>query len=146
MSLDRFVEAQDPIYASVVAELRAGRKRTHCMWFVFPQFTGLGMSATSRHYALTSLEEARQYVAHPVLGPRLEECCSALLALDAGVSAVDVFGSVDAMKLRSSMTLFARASAGSPIFASVLDRFYGGAADARTETLIEHDRRRDSPP
>ena len=116
--LERFVAAQDArgTYASAVAELRAGRKVTHWMWFVFPQIAGLGMSEMSRRYAISSLEEARRYLAHPILGERLRECARVLTELD-GRTADDVFGPVDAMKLRSSMTLFARAAPDDPLFA-----------------------------
>jgi uncharacterized protein (DUF1810 family) len=140
--LERFVAAQDAYgtYASAVAELRAGRKVGHWMWFVFPQVAGLGMSETSRRYAISSLEEARLYLAHPVLGPRLEECVRVLTALS-GRSAREIFGSVDELKLRSSMTLFARAAPGDPLFQEVLDRYFGGSADDRTDELLEVEKR-----
>ena len=140
--LERFVAAQDAggTYASAVAELRAGRKLGHWMWFVFPQVAGLGMSATSQRYAIASLEEARLYLAHPVLGSRLEECARILTALS-GRTAREIFGSVDELKLRSSMTLFARAAPGDPLFQEVLDRYFGGSADERTDALLEAMRR-----
>jgi uncharacterized protein (DUF1810 family) len=140
--LERFVAAQDAggTYASAVAELRAGRKLGHWMWFVFPQVAGLGMSATSQRYAISSLDEARLYLAHPVLGSRLEECARILTALS-GRTAREIFGSVDELKLRSSMTLFARAAPGDPLFQEVLDRYFGRAADARTDALLEAMRR-----
>jgi uncharacterized protein (DUF1810 family) len=122
-------------YASAVAELRAGRKVGHWMWFVFPQIAGLGTSPMSQRYAIASLEEARRYLAHPVLGARLEECARILDELQ-GRSAEEIFGPVDAMKLRSSMTLFARAAPESPHFRAVLDRYFGGVADAATETRL----------
>src|SRR5689334_13159806 len=106
--LERFVEAQDRVFDQALGELRAGRKRSHWMWFVFPQVAGLGMSATSRTYAIASLEEARAYLDHPVLGPRLVECAEAVLAHPER-TALEVMGSPDDVKLRSSMTLFARA-------------------------------------
>ena len=135
--LERFVLAQEAggTYESARAELRAGRKVGHWMWFVFPQLAGLGVSPISQRYAIGSLEEARRYLAHPILGQRLQECARALLELD-GPSARDVLGQVDAMKLRSSMTLFARAAPDDPLFQAVLERYYGGAADEATEQLL----------
>ncbi len=132
-NLDRFVTAQDAggTYPRAVAELRAGQKTSHWMWFVFPQIAGLGSSAMSRRYALASLQEAAAYLEHPVLGPRLLECAT-LLTDATGRSAIDVFGAVDAQKLQSSMTLFARASAGEPVFEAVLDRYFGGIEDQAT--------------
>ena len=136
--LQRFVAAQDQAgtYAAAVQELRAGRKRGHWMWFVFPQIAGLGQSPTSRRYAISSLDEARAYLAHPVLGPRLLECTNILGELE-GDSAEDVFGGIDAMKLRSSMTLFAHADPVRPEFKTVLDAYFGGAPDPATERLLE---------
>jgi uncharacterized protein (DUF1810 family) len=135
--LERFVLAQDAggTYASAVAELGSGRKVGHWMWFVFPQLTGLGASAMSRSYAISSLEEARQYLAHPLLGKRLEECAGILADLE-GKTAQEIFGSVDAMKLRSSMTLFARAVPESPLFRRVLDRYFGGLEDEATSARL----------
>jgi uncharacterized protein (DUF1810 family) len=112
-------------------ELRAGRKTSHWMWFVLPQVAGLGRSSTAQHYALDGLDDARAYLAHPVLGPRLRECAEALAGLGTG-DPVAVMGPVDAIKLRSSMTLFARAAPGEPVFAQVLDRFFGGDEDPAT--------------
>ena len=135
--VERFVQAQDDrgTYVQALAELRAGRKTSHWMWFVFPQVAGLGRSAVARTYALSGLAEAQAYLAHPVLGPRLRECCEAVLALE-GVSAEEVFGSVDAMKLRSSMTLFHRAAPDERVFAAVLDRLFDGRPDAATDHLL----------
>jgi uncharacterized protein (DUF1810 family) len=135
--LQRFVDAQDSggVYGSACDELREGRKRSHWMWFVFPQLAGLGQSATSRRYAIASLQEAERYLAHPVLGPRLVACAHILTELQ-GLSASDIFGGVDAMKLRSSMTLFARVRPGDPVFAQVLDVYFGGDADPATERLL----------
>ena len=133
--LDRFVAAQDGVYTQALAELRRGAKTSHWMWFVFPQVAGLGHSSTARHYALAGLEEARDYLAHPVLGPRLRESCEALLGAPAG-SASEVLGSVDAMKLRSSVTLFGLADPDEPLFTEVLERFFDGRPDARTEELV----------
>lgn len=131
--LERFVAAQDEggIYERALAELQAGRKTSHWMWFVFPQIAGLGQSAMSRRYAIASLEEARAYLAHPVLGPRLVECSRALLEHD-GVSAHEILGEIDAVKLRSSMTLFRRADPGQEVFAQVLERYFDGEEDEAT--------------
>ena len=136
--LDRFVQAQDAggTYAAALAELRAGRKVSHWMWFVFPQIAGLGRTETSRRYAISSLDEARAYLAHPVLGPRLEECARVLTELG-GRTAVEIFGPVDAMKLRSSVTLFARADPAQPLFRQVLDRYFDGLADDATEAQLD---------
>ena len=127
----RFVAAQDPVWQDVRAELQAGRKTTHWMWFVFPQIAGLGRSVTAQRFALASLAEAQAYLAHPVLGPRLREASRALLA-HRGTPPETVLGPVDALKLRSSMTLFAAAAPKEPLFGEVLDAFYGGAPDPRT--------------
>jgi len=133
--LRRFVTAQDPVIDRVRAELRRGRKTSHWMWFVFPQVAGLGSSSTARHYAISGLDEARAYLAHPVLGPRLVECAGLAAAVEAG-SAADVFGYPDDLKLRSSVTLFARAAPDEPAFTAVLDRFFGGEPDPRTLELL----------
>jgi uncharacterized protein (DUF1810 family) len=135
-NLQRFVDAQEDaaIYARALGELRAGRKRSHWIWFVFPQIAGLGQSPISRAYAIRSVEEARAYLEHPVLGPRLKESAEALLAAAPGASAAEILGGIDAVKVRSSMTLFARADPAEPLFPAVLDRFYGGKADPETET------------
>lgn len=134
--LDRFVRAQAAVYPEVVAELRAGRKTGHWIWFIFPQLDGLGRSERSRFYAIDSLDEARAYLAHPILGPRLVEC--ARLVTDVvDRSAPEILGPIDAVKLRSSMTLFARAAPHEPVFGAVLDRFYDGRPDPATEALLE---------
>ncbi|GAA1218875.1 DUF1810 domain-containing protein [Pseudonocardia alaniniphila] len=135
--LDRFVDAQDDggTYDQALRELRAGRKRSHWMWFVFPQIAGLGLSETSRRFAISGLAEAQAYLAHPVLGPRLIESASALADLD-GVSAVQVFGPVDAQKLRSSMTLFARAAPEQQVFLDVLARYFRGEPDEATTSRL----------
>ncbi|HEY1145648.1 MAG TPA: DUF1810 domain-containing protein [Allosphingosinicella sp.] len=135
IGLDRFVEAQAHAYADALAELRAGRKESHWMWFVFPQIAGLGTSPTSRFYAIASLEEARAYLAHPLLGMRLRECTEAVLA-HAGISAEAIFGGIDAMKLRSSMTLFDRVAGGKNPFGQCLAAFFGGERDAGTLALL----------
>ncbi|MGZ4366091.1 MAG: DUF1810 domain-containing protein [Gaiellaceae bacterium] len=133
--LQRFETAQDGVYDSALAELRAGRKTGHWMWFVFPQIAGLGMSAMSRRYAISSLAEARAYLAQPVLGPRLAQRAR-VLTEDSGRTAEEIFGAIDAVKLRSSMTLFARASEGDSIYQAVLDRYFGGAADDQTDARL----------
>jgi len=135
--LDRFVSAQDAggTYDSAVRELRAGRKQTHWMWFVFPQIAGLGLSSTSRRYAIASLAEARAYLAHPLLGRRLVECAD-IVATSPAESAEAIFGPVDAMKLRSSMTLFRRADPAAAVFGEVLDRYFGGTSDPETERRL----------
>lgn len=129
--LARFVEAQQGVHADALAELRAGRKRSHWMWFVFPQLAGLGTSATAQRYGVRGLDEARAYLAHPLLGARLRECAQTLLALR-GRSAEQIFGYPDVLKLRSSMTLFAAVPGADPVFDEVLARYYDGEADART--------------
>ncbi len=133
--LERFVEAQDDVYGDVVAELRRGRKTSHWMWFVFPQIAGLGRSWTSQRYAIRTLDEARAYLAHPVLGVRLRECARLVLGTQER-TAEQIFGSIDALKLRSSMTLFDRAAPDEPLFADVLGRFYGGVPDPATDRLL----------
>ena len=135
--LQRFVDAQDDLrtYDTALAELRAGRKRSHWMWFVLPQLAGLGMSSTAQHFGIHGLAEARAYLAHPVLGPRLRDCAGALADLDTA-DPVAVLGPVDALKLRSSMTLFARAEPGEPVFRQVLEQYYDGAEDPATVSLL----------
>ena len=131
--LERFVRAQDDgaTYARALRELEEGRKRSHWMWFVFPQLAGLGHSAMAQRYAVSGMPEAKAYLAHPVLGPRLEACARALIGLT-GSDPVAVLGGTDAQKLRSSMTLFARASPGHNVFRDVLDTYYGGQEDEAT--------------
>ncbi len=130
--LQRFVTAQDGgVHERALAELRAGNKRSHWMWFVFPQIAGLGHSATAQHYAIADRTEAEAYLAHPVLGPRLLACAQALLDLE-GDDPVAVLGSIDAQKLRSSMTLFHAVAPDEPRFRAVLDRYYGGGTDEAT--------------
>ena len=135
MDLDRFVDAQATTYEQALRELRAGRKTSHWMWWVFPQVAGLGRSSTAADYAIADLAEARAYLGHDVLGPRVVECCRALLDLE-DVSAEEVLGSVDALKLRSSMTLFAHADPEQAVFREVLERFYDGREDGRTVALL----------
>ena len=133
--LDRFVQAQDEILDAVRRELRAGRKETHWMWFVFPQLRALGRSGTALHYGIKSLDEARAYMAHPLLGPRLVECTELVLAVQ-GRTAHAIFGSPDDLKLRSCMTLFAAAAPDVPAFPEVLRRHYDGAGDPETLRLL----------
>ena len=138
--LQRFVEAQDrgQTWRTALAELEAGHKRTHWMWFVLPQLRGLGRSPTAQHYGVSGLPEARAYLAHPLLGPRLLACCRALTGLTAAAApdAESVLGPVDAQKLRSSMTLFALADPAQPAFQDVLDRYFAGRRDAATVALL----------
>ena len=134
-NLQRFVNAQDPVYSRVVGELRGGRKYTHWMWFVFPQITGLGQSPVARMYAISGLAEATAYLAHPVLGPRLVECAAIVAGLS-GRTAEQIFGGIDALKLRSSMTLFLRAAPDEPAFRQVLDQYFGGEPDPATDQRI----------
>ena len=129
--LSRFVEAQSGVYDQALSELRRGRKTGHWMWFIFPQVAGLGMSAMSQRYAIGSLDEARAYLQHPVLGPRIIECAAAVLG-NTESTAVRILGDIDAQKLRSSMTLFQRAEPDERVFGRVIDRFYAGAPDAET--------------
>jgi uncharacterized protein (DUF1810 family) len=135
--LQRFVDAQDRdgTYDAALSELRAGRKRSHWMWFVFPQVAGLGSSPMAREFAIGSIEEARAYLGHPVLGGRMRESAQALLDLS-GASAFDVLGGIDAVKLRSSMTLFERAAPAEPLFSAVLDRYFDGERDPATEQRL----------
>ena len=135
--LERFVAAQNAggTYDRAVAELRRGRKQSHWMWFVFPQIAGLGHSPTSRRFAISSLAEARAYLAHPVLGPRLTEC-TRILQQATEHDAARVFGGLDAQKLRSSMTLFARTAPAGAYFAAVLDAYFGGEPDPATDRIL----------
>lgn len=130
-TLERFVAAQEPVYPQALTEIRSGRKRTHWMWFIFPQLSGLGSSPTSQFYAITSSAEAAAFLAHDTLGRRLRECSEALLGLH-GASAYEIFGSPDDQKLRSSMTLFASVSPPGSVFEQVLDRYFDGVSDVRT--------------
>jgi uncharacterized protein (DUF1810 family) len=134
-NLQRFVDAQAPIYSKVLDELERGQKTGHWMWFVFPQIAGLGSSATAQRYAISSSEEARAYLEHAVLGPRLTECVNALLGLD-GRSAEQILGAIDTLKFRSSLTLFLAASGGEKVFEDALDKYFDGVPDLRTLTAI----------
>ena len=135
MRLERFIEAQAPVYAQALAELRAGQMRSHWMWFIFPQIAGLGQSPMSRAYAIQSLDEARAYLSHPLLGARLGECCQALMNLRAK-SAEDIFGSIDAIKLRSCLTLFTEADDDEVLFYNLLEKFFDGEADEATLEIL----------
>jgi uncharacterized protein (DUF1810 family) len=133
--LQRFVSAQVSVYARVTAELAAGAKTSHWMWFIFPQLKGLGRSSTALHYGLASFAEAQAYWRHPLLGPRLKECCTLLIAPH-GRSALQIFGAIDALKLRSCLTLFERAAPDEPVFSELLAKYCGGVRDAATLSLI----------
>lgn len=134
-NLARFLQAQDSDYHIALAEIRRGRKRSHWMWYVFPQFAGLGMSPASQQYAIKSVAEAEAYLAHPILGPRLLECTETALAVE-GRSATEIFGSPDDLKLRSCATLFASVSPQDSVFHRLIDKYFDGIADERTLRLI----------
>jgi len=134
--LNRFVSAQERVYEGVLEELRDGQKRSHWIWYIFPQIEGLAYSSTSKYYAITGIEEARQYLDHPVLGVRLMECTQILLAIE-GRSISQIFGYPDDMKLRSSMTLFAQVSAPRSVFVRVLDKYFNGEHDDKTLRILE---------
>jgi uncharacterized protein (DUF1810 family) len=138
--LNRFISAQYEVYNRVLAELKSGAKRTHWMWFIFPQIEGLGRSTTAEYYAIKSVEEARDYLNNPLLGSRLSECTEAVLAIE-GRSASDIFGYPDDLKLKSSMTLFASVADSGSIFVRVLDKYFQGEQDARTLQLLETQRK-----
>ena len=133
--LSRFLKAQEHDYEQALHEIRSGRKRTHWMWYIFPQIQGLGFSSTAQYYAIRDIEEAKEYLAHPVLGARLKEISSALLDLE-GLSASEIFGYPDDLKLRSCMTLFRMADLNEPIFLEVLEKYYDGEPDFRTVDLV----------
>jgi uncharacterized protein (DUF1810 family) len=139
-NLARFVEAQEEDYETALSEIKTGRKRSHWMWYIFPQFEGLGSSPTSRHYAIKSVGEAEAYLAHPLLGPRLIECAEAVLRVQ-GRSAHDVFGSPDDMKLRSCATLFQSVSPDGSVFHRIIDQFFEGRPDERTIRLLRNSSR-----
>ena len=136
MDLARFIAAQDRDYDQALSEIRAGRKQSHWMWYVFPQIEGLGSSETSRYYAIRNLQEAEAYLAHPVLGARLRESAQAILDVQ-GRSAHEILGSPDDLKLRSSATLFAAVAPEEPVFDRLLEKYYGGRRDEKTLTLLE---------
>ena len=135
MRIERFIEAQAPIYATALAELIAGRKQSHWMWFVFPQIAGLGQSAMSRTYAIQSLDEARAYLAHPLLGARLRECCQAVMNLR-GKNAEEVFGSIDAVKFRSCLTLFTEADHDEVLFFNLLEKYFDGLCCGNNQQFV----------
>ena len=135
--LNRFIGAQEQVYNAVLTELRNGRKRSHWMWFIFPQIDGLAQSSTSKFYAVKSHEEALAYLNHPVLGKRLNDCAEAVLAVE-GRSALEIFGCPDDLKLKSSLTLFASVSDAESVFASLLDKYFDGERDLRTLELLEN--------
>ena len=135
MALDRFIEAQESDYETALTEIKNGRKRSHWMWYIFPQIQGLGSTHTSKFYAIKNLDEAAEYLNHPILGKRLITITEALLA-SPGNNAHDIFGSPDDLKLRSSMTLFDAVPGAPPVFEQVLDKFYGGQKDQRTLQLL----------
>ena len=134
--LQRFVTAQEPVYRNVLAELRAGAKRSHWMWFIFPQIAGLGFSATAQHFAIRSVAEARAYDRHPLLGERLRVCFRLVLA--GGRAVADIFPYPDNLKYHSSATLFAAANPSEPLYAEALAKGFGGKADAQTLRLLDH--------
>src|SRR5262245_39126432 len=134
-NLNRFVQAQNPVYAQVCAELQEGHKRGHWMWFVFPQIKGLGYSPTSRLFAISSLEEARAYMRHPILGPRLIECTKLVIS-NSGLTIHQIFGSPDDLKFHSSMTLFSHAASEKEVFEEALQKFFGGQHDQATVRLL----------
>jgi uncharacterized protein (DUF1810 family) len=134
-TLKRFLDAQEPDYQTALSEIQSGRKQSHWIWYIFPQIQGLGLSGTSRFYAIGDIHEAKDYLAHRVLGPRLTEICSELLKLDTK-NATEVFGHPDDMKVRSSMTLFAEADPANPVFRKVLDRFFNGEKDQKTIEIL----------
>lgn len=134
--LSRFLKAQERDYAQALREIQSGRKRSHWMWYIFPQIQGLGFSSTAQFYAIENLQEAKDYLAHPVLGAHLKEISSALLQLD-GLTASEIFGYPDDLKLRSSMTLFRLADLDCEIFQAVLDKYYDGEADNKTIRIVQ---------
>ena len=136
MDLQRFVQAQDPVFENVLAELRAGQKRTHWMWFVFRQIAGLGMSPMAQHYAITGRAEAAAYLTHPVLGPRLLACTTLVNAVQ-GRTAREIFGPVDELKFCSSMTLFAQTAGDPGVFDQALEKYFADARDERTIALLD---------
>jgi uncharacterized protein (DUF1810 family) len=134
-NLERFVQAQDKIYPAVIAELQGGRKRSHWMWFIFPQLAGLGSSSIARFFAIAALDEARAYHAHPVLGARLKECTLLVMAIEHR-PLDEILGPPDDLKFRSSMTLFSRAAPHDPLFSAALDKYCGGEPDPKTLQLL----------
>ena|SRR5271157_3670120 len=136
-NLQRFLDAQKPVYDQVLSELRHGRKTSHWMWFIFPQLEGLGFSPTAQRFAISSLEEAEAYLAHPILGPRLSECTELVTRIE-GRQASEVFGYPDDLKFRSCMTLFAHATSQNEVFIQALNKYFGGKSDPATLKLLKH--------
>jgi len=134
--LSRFTSAQEGVYDQVLAELRSGEKRSHWMWFIFPQIDGLGSSSMARRYSIKSIDEARHYLRHPILGARLQECAEAVLGIK-GRSASEILGNLDDMKLKSSMTLFSSVASPGSAFANVLDKYFEGERDSGTLRILE---------
>ncbi len=134
-NLNRFVQAQEDDYEQALTEIRSGAKRTHWIWYIFPQLDGLGVSPTAKYYGIKSIEEAKAYLAHPLLGPRLLECAEAVLKVE-GRSAREIFGSPDDLKLRSCATLFASVLPQGSVFERLLKQYYGGERDAKTLQLL----------
>ena len=135
--MNKFIKAQEAVYGKVLSELRAGHKQTHWMWFIFPQIDGLGRSPTALHYAVKNIKEAQQYLNHPVLGARLMQCTEIMLDLD-NTSALAVFGKIDAMKFKSSMTLFMLAADSDSVFEKVLDKYFNGERDSKTLEILNY--------
>jgi uncharacterized protein (DUF1810 family) len=142
--LARFTSAQEAVYDRALAEIRSGQKRSHWMWFIFPQIDGLGFSSTARRYAIKSPDEARQYLAHPVLGSRLRACAEGVLAVE-GRSAFEIFGSPDDLKLKSCMTLFESVAGQGSVFGQVLDKYYQGRRDTKTQEMLAAMKERKDP-
>lgn len=138
IDLNRFIEAQEEDYEIALGEIREAKKRSHWMWYIFPQFAGLGLSSTSQHFAIKSVAEARAYLGHSILGKRLLECCEAMLKID-GHSARQILGSPDDLKLCSCATLFAAISPAGSVFHQILEKYFGGQGDAKTLALIQQD-------
>ncbi len=134
-NLNRFISAQDKIYETVIKELKNGKKQTHWMWYIFPQIDGLGTSATSKYYGIKSIEEAQQYLNHPVLGKRLLECAEIVITLE-GKSIAEIFGFPDNLKLKSSITLFAYIAKPDSIFARIIDKYFEGEKDVKTLDIL----------
>ena len=138
--MQKFIEAQDAVYQQVLSELEAGRKLSHWMWFIFPQIQGLGRSSTAQYYAIKDAEQAQAYLKHPLLGARLRECAEILLRLK-GKTAIDIFGDIDAVKLRSSMTLFSVVAGQDCVFARVLKKYFNAEPDALTLQILNEQQR-----
>jgi uncharacterized protein (DUF1810 family) len=142
--LNRFLMAQEADYDRALSEIKSGRKRTHWMWYIFPQIDGLAFSSTSQRYAIKSIEEAQAYLNHPVLGPRLRECAEAVVAVE-GRSIAEIFGSPDDLKLKSCATLFASVSHSDSVFDRILEKYYHGDPDGKTRQLLEKLKERKNP-